>query len=143
MLSRFIISMCGVHGLPPTFATVNFKTFCKSTQLGHKPHCSTIKASVFTSTCSTDTVSLHNYNCGVGICRVDVQRCVKSLYEYTIHMYSSLTLYLHNASVLILSAQSPMHKQVVGNCHNVVVCDPHSALAKHKELDQTPDHYLL
>ena len=59
--------------------TVNFNTFARSTQLGHKPHCSTIKGSVFTSTCNTEPVSLHNYNCGVGLSSVDLQRCVNSL----------------------------------------------------------------
>ena len=63
-----------------------FQHLCKSTQLGHKPHCSIIKGSVFTSTCSTETVSLHNYNCGIGICRVDVQRCGKSLYAQLVHI---------------------------------------------------------
>ena len=59
--------------------TVNFNTFARSTQLGHKPHCSTSKVqfSLLSSTCNTETVSLHNYICGVGLSRVDLQRCVK------------------------------------------------------------------
>ena len=34
--------------------TVVLQHLCKSTQLGHKPRCGTIKGSVFTSTCCTE-----------------------------------------------------------------------------------------
>ena len=69
-----------LHVSVDRYTKMYINTFARSTQLGHKPHCSTIKGSVFTSTFNTETVSLHNYNCGVGLSRVDLQRCVNSLY---------------------------------------------------------------
>ena len=63
----------GYNGAFTLFATYAHLVQRISTPSQVNPVRPTIRGSVFTSTCSTETVSLHNYNCGIANCRVELQ----------------------------------------------------------------------
>ena len=77
----YVCNTMKTYHIPNSSTVLNaysgFRRLCK---FKVEPQCSTIKGSVFFSTCSTETVSLYNYSLWHWAWQVDLQRCVNSLY---------------------------------------------------------------